>query len=250
MEKMTKQAILKLQTLEDSDLRKINKYTLEPLKAEQVFSFKIMAGDNGDDDRNYEPFSSKSIEKMAKLYPGKPMIWNHGRAGKDSGQVARVYDAQAMATGKVLKSGDPEMQLVLKAYMPILESNKDLIAEIKAGIKKEVSTSCRPEKLVCSICGEDNIKNYCRHWPGEEYDGKQCLMTIDGVKDVFEISFVGTPAQPRAGLVKSYNPRLKDVTPDDFKEIEEAATKKDAEAPDFDLIEAELFLMREKSKED
>ena len=92
------------------------------------------------------------------------------------------------------------------------DSNKDLIAEIMGGIKKEVSTSCVPEKMICSICGTDNMKDYCRHWPGNEYtveDGtakgkkRRCKMLLSGAKEAYELSFVAVPAQPRAGTHKS-----------------------------------------------
>jgi hypothetical protein len=92
------------------------------------------------------------------------------------------------------------------------ESNKDLIAEIEGGVKKEVSTSCTPEKMVCNICGTDNMKKYCRHYPGVKYvveDGtpggaeKLCKMLLSGAKEAWELSFVPVGAQPRAGTHKS-----------------------------------------------
>ena len=93
-----------------------------------------------------------------------------------------------------------------------IESNKDLIAEIKGGIKKEVSTYTKPKKMVCSICGTDNMEKYCRHWPGGSYaveDGtptgtkKRCKMLLSGASEAYELSFVAVPAQPRAGTHKS-----------------------------------------------
>ena len=88
------------------------------------------------------------------------------------------------------------------------DSNADLITEIKAGIKKEVSTGCRPKKVICNICGTDNTKSYCPHYPGREYDkdtGKvTCLMTLDGAKEAYELSLVAVPAQKRAGTTKHY----------------------------------------------
>ena len=99
-----------------------------------------------------------------------------------------------------------------KGYMIKTDSNKDLIAEIMGGIKKEVSTSTVPSKMICNICGTDNMKDYCRHWPGIEYtveDGsakgskKRCKMLLSGAKEAYELSFVAVPAQPRAGTHKS-----------------------------------------------
>ncbi len=45
-----------LEVTED-DLRKINKYTLSPVKAEDVFIFKATMADNEQDDRNFMPFN-------------------------------------------------------------------------------------------------------------------------------------------------------------------------------------------------
>ena len=37
-------------------MKKINKYTLSPLSAEEVFIFKASIADNEQDDRNFMPF--------------------------------------------------------------------------------------------------------------------------------------------------------------------------------------------------
>jgi len=195
----------------DEDLKKINKYTLSPVTAEDVFIFKATIADNEQDDRNYMPFNLKALQDLKKLYPGKTMIKDHSRLADN--QIARVYDTELVQNAnKQTDLGELYTELVAKMYMIKTDSNKDLIAEIKGGIKKEVSTSCMPEKMVCSICGTDNMKEYCRHWPGAEYtvdDGtatgtkKRCKMLLHGAKEAYELSFVAVPAQPRAGTRKS-----------------------------------------------
>ncbi len=240
MSEFIKAAQIGLDQTTDDDMAKINQYSLETLKAEDVFTFKVMAGDDGLDDRNHEPFSAKALLDMASLYKGKPMIWEHGRGVKGTEQIARVYDAKIEQTDLPEGKGE-RTQLILHAYMLNSDSNSDLIKEIKAGIKKEVSTNVYPSSLICSVCGQDQMKSYCRHWPGRTYDGKQCLMTIDGVKDVLELSFVGTPAQPRAGAVKSYNPALKDAREEDFKELK---------APNVEAMEKEIYLLAEMAEGD
>lgn len=193
----------------DDDMRKINKYTLKPLKAEDVFVFKVMMADNADDDRNNMPFDAKAIQDLKKIYPGKPMIKDHARRADN--QIARVYDTEVVNTNKVNASGEVISELHGKVYMLRTESNKDLIAEIEAGIKREVSTSTKPEKMICNICGVDNMEKYCRHWPGSKYlieDGtpggsrKLCKLLLSGAKEAYELSFVPVPAQPRAGAHK------------------------------------------------
>ena len=177
----------------DAELRKINKLTLEPLKAEDVFIFKMNMADNELDDRNHEPFNLNALRDLAKLYVGKTVIKDHYR--KADNQVARVYDTELISsTDKVTGAGEVHTDLIGKVYMVKTSSNADLITEIKAGIKKEVSTGCMPKKAICSICGADNVKGPCTHYWGKEYDtadGKRvCYFTLDGAKEAYEVSFV------------------------------------------------------------
>lgn len=195
----------------DADLKKINKYTLSPVKAEDVFIFKASIADNEQDDRNYMPFNLKALQDLKKLYPGKTMLKDHARSADN--QIARIYDTELVQNAnKTTDLGELHTELIAKIYMIKTDSNKDLIAEIKGGIKKEVSTATVPEKMICSICGADNMKDYCRHWPGMEYEvtdaeGKatkrRCKMLLHGAKEAYELSFVAVPAQPRAGTHKS-----------------------------------------------
>lgn len=195
----------------DEDLRKINKYTLSPVSAEDVFIFKATIADNEQDDRNYMPFNLKALQDLKKLYPGKTMLKDHRRTADN--QIARIYDTELVQdANKQTELGELHTELVAKIYMIKTDSNKDLISEIVGGIKKEVSTSTVPEKMLCNICGVDNMKDYCRHYPGIEYDvadntGKsakrRCKMLLHGAKEAYELSFVAVPAQPRAGTHKA-----------------------------------------------
>ena len=195
----------------DEDLKKINKYTLSPVKAEDVFIFKATIADNEQDDRNFMPFNLKALQDLKKLYPGKTMLKDHSR--KADNQIARVYDTELVQNAnKQTELGELYTELIAKIYMIKTDSNKDLISEIMGGIKKEVSTSTVPEKMVCNICGVDNMKDFCRHWPGRDYDvadatgksnKKRCKMLLHGAKEAYELSFVAVPAQPRAGTHKS-----------------------------------------------
>ena len=207
----------------DADLKKINKYTLVPLTADEVFIFKAIIADNEQDDRNYMPFNLKALQDLNKIYPGKTMLKDHSRRADN--QIARVYDTELVQnTSKTTELGELHTDLIAKVYMVKTKSNEDLIAEIKAGIKKEVSTSTAPTKMVCNICGTDNMKSWCRHYPGREYvmeDGsakgskKRCKMLLDGASEAYELSFVAVPAQPRAGTHKSVG----FIKPVEYKEV-------------------------------
>ena len=80
------------------------------------------------------------------------------------------------------------------------EKNRELISEIEAGIKKEVSVGCSVARRVCSVCGEER----CGHQGGREYDGKLCFFTLQDPTDAYEWSFVAVPAQRKAGVIKSF----------------------------------------------
>lgn len=217
-----KSAEVQIQDVTDEDLRKINKFTLSPLSAEEVFTFKVTMGDNETDDRNCEPFNLNALKDLKRLYVGKTVIKDHRRSADN--QVARIYDTELVTDPKMTKANEPFTRLIAKCYMVKTNSNEDLIKEIKAGIKKEVSTGCRPKRMICSICGTDNSKTYCPHWPGREYDkegGKTtCLMTIDGAKEAYELSLVAVPAQPRAGTMKHYGAKMEDIPKEENPEEE------------------------------
>ena len=131
-----KSASLENQEVTDNELKKINKFTLSPLKSEEVFAFKLVMGDNELDDRNYEPFNLNALKDLQKLYIGKTMIKDHNRAADN--QIARVYDTELVQDGsKMTGAGEIYTKLVAKCYMVKTEKNADLITEIKAGILKD-----------------------------------------------------------------------------------------------------------------
>lgn len=189
----------------EAELKAINKYTLEPLKAEDVFTFKAVLCDN-EVDRDFERFTIKALQDLSKLFVGKTIIKDH--APKADNQVARIYATELVQSGKTTKAGELYTQLVAHCYMVKTAGNADLIAEIKGGIKKEGSVGCAVARVFCSICGTDNTKSHCRHYRGRSYEkegGSQiCTMALDGAKDAYEFSLVAVPAQKAAGLSKSY----------------------------------------------
>lgn len=202
---VAKAASLSAHEVTAEDLKAINKYTLEPLTAEEVFVFRAVLCDN-DVDRQYERFTLKALQDLQKLFLGKTVIKDHYHSADN--QVARIYATELETGTKIMPSGEPYTRLMAKCYMVRTASNSDLIAEIKGGIKKEGSVGCSITSSICSICGTDNAKSYCRHWPGKSYDkegGKVlCTFTLGGAKDAYEFSLVAVPAQRAAGVSKSY----------------------------------------------
>ena len=77
----------------------------------------------------------------------------------------------------------------------------------RRGIKKEVSVSRAVRRQVCSICGHDiHDRGQCAHGKGQVYGEKRCIVRLAEPTDAFEWSFVAVPAQPRAGVVKGFQP--------------------------------------------
>jgi hypothetical protein len=204
---MTKKAArLEAREVTAADLKAINKYALEPLKAEDVFTFKVALCDN-EVDRDFERFSLKALDGLRKLFLGKTGIKDH-RWSADN-QVARIYATEIVQHPEtVTTAGETYAQLVAYCYMVKTSTNADLIAEIKGGIKKEVSVGCAMGRCICSICGNDYGTNRCTHRKGESYKngigGKEvCAAMLDAPMDAYEFSFVAVPAQRKAGASKN-----------------------------------------------
>lgn len=187
---------------ENKDLEKINRFTRRELTAEQVYTFNISLCNN-DVDRDFEKFSYEALNELAELFVGKTGICDHSMKSAD--QKARIYDACVeKCIGRFTADGEQLYVLKAKAYMLNNDDNRQLIDEIDAGIKKEVSVSCSVGKSTCSVCGADKRSKGCQHIPGKTYGGKMCYTTLSDVSDAYEFSFVAVPAQRDAGVTKSF----------------------------------------------
>ena len=195
MSNTLKEAQVEKQTVEDGELELINRFTLRQLSAEEVFTFRLAACDN-QVDRDDERFSDRTLEELAQLYPGKPVLLDHNWSAKD--QTARVYGAHVEADG--VRAG--VKRLILRCYVPRLNSTQRAIEAIETGLRKECSVGCAVKQQLCSICGELYYEN-CLHIRGQEYNGQQCHVVLDGAADAYEVSMVAVPAQKEAGVVKS-----------------------------------------------
>ena len=193
MDNILKAAEIAKQEGDSGDLALINRLTLRKLTPEEVFLFRLAACDN-QVDRDFERFTSSTLEGLAPMFVGKSVLMDHvWLAGH---QTARVYDAYVETAGEVKR-------LILRCYMPRTENTAKTIDAIETGILKECSVGCRVERAVCNICGTDQSKTCCAHMAGREYDGQLCVMDLDGAKDAYEVSLVAVPAQKDAGVVKS-----------------------------------------------
>ncbi|MEG0035571.1 MAG: hypothetical protein RR743_02815 [Oscillospiraceae bacterium] len=184
------------QEITESELALVNKQSLKTLTAEEIYTFKIAACDNVVD-RDYEHFTDEMLETLAKLFVGKTVISDHNWSA--ALQTARIYAGDVVAVGT-----DGTKKLMLRAYMLKNQGTLPVIEAIEGGILREVSVGCTSNKAICSICGINKRLAYCEHRPGKSYEGKLCTVALDDASDAYEVSFVAVPAQPAAGVTKSY----------------------------------------------
>ncbi|MCI9165274.1 MAG: hypothetical protein HFF64_04660 [Oscillospiraceae bacterium] len=179
------------------DMALINRLAKTELTPEQVYTFAVRLCDN-EVDRDWERFDEAGLEALSALFVGKSGIFDHHWSAQE--QTARLYRTEVCRESGTTAAGDGIRYLKGYAYMLRSEKNRDLIEEIEAGIKKEVSVGCSVAGRVCSVCGAD----HCGHQGGSRYGGKLCYFTLTGPTDAYEWSFVAVPAQRRAGVIKSF----------------------------------------------
>lgn len=180
------------------DMELINALAKTALTPEQVYTFAVRLCDN-EVDRDFERFDRAALETLGRLFVGKSGIFDHNWSAE--GQTARLYRAELCQEEGLTEAGEGRCYLKGYAYMLRSEKNGDLIDEIEAGIKKEVSIGCSVARSVCSICGQTT----CGHQRGRHYDGKLCYFTLEHPTDAYEWSFVAVPAQRRAGVIKGFS---------------------------------------------
>lgn len=176
-------------------LAKINALAKTQLKTEDVYVFSLRLCDD-QVDRDYERFDSGALAELAAMFVGKSGIVDHMWSAK--GQVARIFDAGVDQENGVS---------FIKAWAYIRRGGEgdEWIADIEAGIKKEVSVGCAMGRSVCSVCGLDY--GSCGHQKGQHYDGQLCVAVLKEPVDAYEFSFVAVPAQPNAGVLKGMGGR-------------------------------------------
>lgn len=172
-------------------LEKINALAKAELTAEQVYVFSLRLCDD-QVDRDGEKFDTEALPELSRLFLGKTGILDHRWSAE--GQVARIFETQ------VIREKDVSF---IKAWAYIRRGGRgdEIIADIEAGIRKEVSVGCAMGRAVCSICGGDY--GTCGHQKGHSYDGQVCCAILREPMDAYEFSFVAVPAQREAGVMKA-----------------------------------------------
>ena len=201
-------------------LEAINNLAKAHLTAEQVYVFSLRLCDD-QMDRDFERFDGDALPELAKLFLGKTGIVDHKWSSEK--QVARIFQTQVVKEKGVS---------FIKAWAYIRRggANDEIIADIEAGIKKEVSVGCAMGRSVCSVCGSDY--GTCGHRKGESYDGQVCCAILREPMDAYEFSFVAVPAQREAGVLKGLGggkPKLKELADEFGAQAEYRALYRQAE---------------------
>ena len=174
-----------------AQLEAINAQAKGKMTGEQVYVFSLRLCDD-QIDRDGERFDKQALPGLAKLFIGKTGIVDH--KWSTDAQVARIFATEVVEEDRLS---------YIKAWAYIRRGGNadEVIADIEAGIKKEVSVGCAMGRCVCSICGSEY--GSCGHMNGEHYDGQLCCGILKEPMDAYEFSFVAVPAQPNAGVLKA-----------------------------------------------
>ncbi|WP_303899221.1 hypothetical protein [Anaerotruncus colihominis] len=221
----------------EEQLEQISAFARRPLAADEVYVFSMILCDN-EIDRDYERFSQPSLKVLGDLFVGKTGLFDHNPKGEN--QTARIFKtAVEYDAHRRTQNNEPYCALRAWAYMVRCAKNADLILEIDAGIKKEVSVGCAVKGAVCSICGADARTEPCAHIPGQQYNSALCWRELVEPTDAYEWSFVAIPAQKQAGVTKGY---FTDSTqPKRASDGSLMLTKAQADALDLRLCELETL---------
>ncbi|MDK2802095.1 MAG: hypothetical protein KFW09_01820 [Oscillospiraceae bacterium] len=187
----------------EEDIVKINKFSRRQLSIDEVYIFPLILCDN-DIDRDFEAFSLASLKTISSIFIGKTGILDHDNSS--SNQTARIFKTSVISDSKKTTSfGDTYKYILAHAYMVRSKKNEDVILDIDAGIKKEVSVGCSVSNKDCSICSINKKSLHCSHIGGNFYGNSVCYSILNNVIDGYEWSFVAVPSQINAGVIKSFN---------------------------------------------
>ena len=175
-----------------AQLEAINGQAKSELQADQVYVFSLRLCDD-QVDRDGERFDTAALPALAKMFIGKTGIVDHKWTSDN--QIARIFQTEVVKEDRV-------SYIKAWAYIRRGGAADEVIADIEAGIKKEVSVGCAMGRAVCSVCGSEY--GACGHQKGEYYDGQLCCAILKEPMDAYEFSFVAVPAQREAGVLKAY----------------------------------------------
>ena len=226
---------------EVSDIDLINQLSRKELTEEDVYTFSVVMADTNID-RDLERFTKSTLEELAELFKGKPLILDHtAKTINQKGRIFNTYVAPLDTDEEIASFG-----LIGNVYLLRNKENENLIENIEAGILKEVSVGCSVSEHLCSICEKDYwTDGNCNHYKGMKYSGKTCTVTLHGATDAYELSLVAIPAQRNAGIIKQYEKKKEKQG----KEVEKMEKDKQVEQVDIPNVSFEEQIQKKFGKE-
>ena len=181
-------------------LRKINRFTLEPIQSlDEVFYFSGICSNDRMDSYQTKMHESSLKNYVRDLKNGVSLLPSHDISMSPFG---RSFDGELLNGNEVDSSWYIVKDLVLNG-----ENTNDTIRAIKSGIKRDLSIGFGGDNMYyeCSSCGRDLYDLHCDHFPGlEDENGNR---TFVWVKDAIlrEVSIVYKGATPGAFIKKARN---------------------------------------------
>ena len=206
--------------LKDEDIKRLQHDILDAKDTSKGVRIKIEATHSGIVNGNkkfYLPVGMKAgTDSFVKPYP-KPVTVNHDQYSSPLGRIAEasyisygiggqidtlrpkgVMDSKSMSKVRdFVKSSTYQMDGYkgLGHIQLIAEINdKDAIQKIVDKRYLTVSIGGGTNAMYCSICGVDNKRKSCDHYPGQVYDGEECFFVSGDLMDFDHVSYVNSPA--------------------------------------------------------
>ncbi len=206
--------------LKDEDIKRLQHDILDAKDTSKGVRIKIEATHSGIVNGNkkfYLPIGMKAgTDSFVKPYP-KPVTVNHDQYSSPLGRIAEasyisygiggqidtlrpkgVMDSKSMSKVRdFVKSSTYHMDGYkgLGHIQLIAEINdKDAIQKIVDKRYLTVSIGGGTNAMYCSICGVDNKRKSCDHYPGQVYDGEECFFVSGDLMDFDHVSYVNSPA--------------------------------------------------------
>ncbi|MES9790698.1 hypothetical protein ABWL24_09530 [Priestia megaterium] len=194
---------VRLQTVQEHevDLYVINRHTLEPVTADDIFTFSGVCSNDRLDSyfTRMDPVTTLR-NYAADLNNGVSLLGNHNIYTAPFG---RSYGGQLIQDDTDNANAVRGDWYILKGVKINGESTDDTIRAIKAGITRDMSVGFSDESYRCGSCGRDLWDWECPHIPGlEDEQGRMSFAWIENAR-LREVSTVYKGATPGAYIDKA-----------------------------------------------
>lgn len=187
----------------DADLQKINRHTLEPVTAADIFTFSGNCSNDRLDSHftRMDPFTT--LRNYAEdLAGGVSLLEGHDVYSNPYG---RSYDGESMqgADESGLLNAVRGSWYIVRDVTANGNKTNDTIRQIKAGVIRDMSVGFRDGSYRCGSCGKDLYNSDCPHIPGlEDENGRISFAWIVDAR-LREVSTVYKGSTPNAYINKA-----------------------------------------------